>query len=248
MILSPDKNNQDLLGTIVEFAYAEYGSALEMLAAAKKAKSSKLKIGYIRHALDEYRHTGLLFQVLSNQVKKGVGQFKREYKFSPQNVIHKGYVDKEAYLVEKFPLKKFVEFVYSNEYLAKESFDYLSKRIGDAKSVETLKNIMKDELNHADDSEATLEAIQKDELVHHGMAKKFYESKFPNAKLQIAFKREKIKNRFRMFYYKNLRFLNKVFDPILNFIINIFGKVVNLISLPDKDKRNLMSSNSNSVV
>ena len=248
MILSPDKKNQDLLGTVVEFAYAEYGSALEMLAAAKRAKSPKLKIGYIRHALDEYRHTGLLFQVLSNQVKKGVGQFKREYKFSPQNVILKGYVDKEAFLVEKFPLKKFVEFVYSNEYLAKESFDYLSKRIGDAKSIETLKNIMDDELNHADDSQATLEAIQKDELVHHGMAKKFYESKFPNAKLQIAFKREKIKNRFRMFYYKNLRFLNKVFDPILNFIINIFGKVVNLISVPDKDKRNLMSSNSNSVV
>ena len=107
MILSPDKNNQDLLGTIVEFAYAEYGSALEMLAAAKKAKSLKLKIGYIRHALDEYRHTGLLLQVLSNQVKKGVGQFKREYKFSPQNVILKGYVDKEAYLVEKFPLHEF---------------------------------------------------------------------------------------------------------------------------------------------
>jgi|TARA_B110001452_G_C15237557_1_gene428476 rubrerythrin len=247
MILSPDKNNQDLLGTIVEYAYAEYGSALEMLAAAKRAKSPKLKIGYIRHALDEYRHAGLLFQVLSNQVQKGVGKFKREYKFSPQNVIHKGYVDKEGYLIEKFPLKKFVEFVYSNEYLAKESFDYLSKRISDAKSVETLKDIMEDELGHADDSEETLEAIQKDELVHHGMAKKFYEAKFPNARLQIAFKREKMKNKFRMFYYKNLRFLNKIFDPILNFIINCFGKIVNLISVPDKDKRNLMSSNSNSV-
>ena len=247
MILTPEKN-RDLLGTLVEFAYAEYGSALEMLAAAKKAKSPKLKLGYIRHASDEYRHTALIFKVLSNQIRKGIGDFKREYKFSPQNVILKGYVDKEGFLVEKFPLKKFVEFVYSNEYLAKESFDYLSKRIGDAKSIETLKNIMDDELNHADDSEATLAAIQKDELVHHGMAKKFYESKFPNAKLQIAFKREKIKNRFRMFYYKNLRFLNKVFDPILNFIINIFGKVVNLISVPDKEKRNLMSSNSNSVV
>ena len=44
------------------------------------------------------------------------------------------------------------------------------------------------------------------------------------------------------------RILDRIFDPILNFIINIFGKVVNLISLPDKDKRNLMSSNSNSVV
>jgi|TARA_B100001564_G_scaffold116530_1_gene96972 hypothetical protein len=248
MIISPDKKDQDLLGTLVEFAYAEYGSALEMLTAAKKATSPKLKLGYIRHALDEYRHTGLLFQVLSNQVKNGVGEFKREYKFSPQNVILKGYVDKEGFLVEKFPLKKFVEFVYSNEYLAKESFDYLSKRIKDTKSVNTLKNIMDDELNHADDSEATLEAIQKDELVHHGMAKKFYESKFPDARLQIAFKREKMKNKFRMFYFKNLKFLNKIFDPILNFIINVFGKVVNLINLPDKDKRNLMSSNSNSVV
>ena len=97
MIISPDKKDQDLLGTLVEFAYAEYGSALEMLTAAKKATSPKLKLGYIRHALDEYRHTGLLFQVLSNQVKNGVGEFKREYKFSPQNVILKGYVDKEVF-------------------------------------------------------------------------------------------------------------------------------------------------------
>ena len=248
MFLQPNNNKLNLYNTLVEFAYAEYGSALEMLTAAKKTNSPKLKLGYIRHALDEYRHAGLLFQVLSNQVKNGVGEFKREYKFSPQNVILKGYVDKENFLVEKLSLKKFVEFVYSNEYLAKESFDYLSKRISDTKSIKTLKNIMADELNHADDSESTLEAIQKDELVHHGMAKKFYESKFPDAKLQIAFKREKLKNKFRMFYFRNLKFLNKIFDPILNLIINIFGKIVNLISLPDKGKRNLMSSNSNSVV
>ncbi len=248
MILSPDKKNQDLLGTLVEFAYAEYGSALEMLAAAKRAQSPKLKIGYIRHALDEYRHAGLIFKVLSNQVKRGVGSFKKEYKFSPQNVILKGYVDKEGYLIEKFPLKRFVEFVYSNEYLAKESFDYLAKRISDTDSVKTLKNIMQDELGHADDSEVTLEAIQKDELVHHGMAKKFYESKFPAAKLQIAFKREKLKNKFRMFYYKNVRFLNKIFDPILNFLINCFGKIVNLILIPTVSKQNLMKSNSKSVL
>ena len=89
MILTPEKN-RDLLGTLVEFAYAEYGSALEMLAAAKRAKSKKLKLGYIKHASDEYRHTALLFKVLSNQIRKGVGDFKREYKFSPQNVILKG--------------------------------------------------------------------------------------------------------------------------------------------------------------
>lgn len=247
MILTPEKN-RDLLGTLVEFAYAEYGSALEMLAAAKKAKSSKLKLGYIKHASDEYRHTALIFKVLSNQIRKGIGDFKREYKFSPQNVILKGYVDKDAYLVEKLSLKKFVEFVYSNEFLAKESFDALSKRIGDKESLKTINKIMQDELHHADDSQTTLNDIMKDEEVHHGMAKKFYESKFPNSKLQRAFRREKLKNKLRLFYYKNAKFLNIIFDPIMNFFITCFGKIVNLINIPKNDNQNLMSKNSKSVV
>ena len=247
MILSPQKS-ENLLKTLVEFAYAEYGSALEMLAAAKKSKSPKLKLGYIRHALDEYRHTFLLHEVLSNQVKQGKGKFQREYKFSPQNVILKGYLDKDGYLVEKFPLKKFVEFVYSNEYLAKESFEWLTKRVKDNASLKTINSIMKDELNHADDSVDTLSNIMKDELVHHGMAKKFYEKSFPKAKLQVAFKREMLKNKMRLFYYKNLKFLNKIFDPLLNFLITCFGRIVVLVSIPKNSKKNLLSINSKSVV
>ncbi len=247
MILTPEKN-KNLLKTLIEFSYAEYGSALEVLAAAKRTNSPKLKLGYIRHALDEYRHTALLHKVLSNQVKRGLGKFEREYKFSPQNVILKGYVDKEAFLVEKLSLKKFVEFVYSNEYLAKESFDWLTKRINDSESLKTLGTIIDDEANHADDSMETLDNIMKDELVHHGMAKKFYESKFPKAKLEIAFKREKLKNRFRLFYFKNIIFLNKIFDPILNFLITCFGRIVNFIKIPKVNNENLMSNNSNSAV
>ena len=49
MILTPQKNS-NIYKTLVEFGYAEYGSALEMLAAAKKAESPRLKIGYINHA------------------------------------------------------------------------------------------------------------------------------------------------------------------------------------------------------
>ena len=52
----------------------------------------------------------------------------------------------------------------------------------------------------------------------------------------------------RMFYYKNVRFLNKIFDPILNFLINCFGKIVNLILIPTVSKQNLMKSNSKSVL
>ena len=80
------------------------------------------------------------------------------------------------------------------------------------------------------------------------MAKKFYEAKFPEEKLQKAFKREKLKNKMRMFYYKNAKFLNKIFDPIMNFIITCFGKIVNLIKIQKSNNENLMSSNSKSVV
>jgi len=52
----------------------------------------------------------------------------------------------------------------------------------------------------------------------------------------------------RTFYLK-FKILGYIFDPILNFLINIFGKIVNLISIPNDKDENLMSSkNSNSVV
>ena len=98
MILAPGKN-KSLFKTLVEFGYAEYGSALEMLAAAKKAKSPRMKIGYINHALDEYRHSALIFKVLDNEIKRNNSYFEKEYKFSPQNVVTKGYVDKSGFLI-----------------------------------------------------------------------------------------------------------------------------------------------------
>ena len=65
----------------------KYGSALEILAAAKKTKSPKLKIGYINHALDEYRHASLIFKVLENELKKNGQEFEKEFRFIPQNVV-----------------------------------------------------------------------------------------------------------------------------------------------------------------
>ena len=98
MILTPD-SDKNLLSTLVEFSYAEYGSALEMLCASKNIKSPNLKMGYIEHALDEYRHTILIHKVLSNQLKSNNElTFIKDYKFSPLNVVEKGYVDKKGFL------------------------------------------------------------------------------------------------------------------------------------------------------
>ena len=247
MILTPEKND-NLLATLSEFAYAEYGSAIEMLAAAKNTNSPKLKIGYIHHALDEYRHTFLILKVLKNQINGGVGKFNKNYKFNPAAVIKKGYVDKEGFLIEKLNLQKFVEFVYSNEYLAKEAFDGLKKRISDKSSVNILKDISIDEQNHSDDSVETLNEIMQDELGHHGHAKSFYVKNFSEAKLKVAFKREKIKNRLRLFYVKNVSFLGKIFDPIIHFVISCFGKIVNLIKLPKTNRNNLIEINEKSII
>ena len=128
MILTPE-NDKNLILTLVEFSYAEYGSALEMLRASKFVESPDLKMGYIEHAIDEYRHTELIYEVIANQIIDSENLNPRDIKFKPLNVILKGYIDKNAFLVEKLRLKNFVEFVYSNEFLAKISFDKLKLRI-----------------------------------------------------------------------------------------------------------------------
>lgn len=247
MFIQPDKKS-NLYNTLVEFAYAEYGSALEMLAAAKKAESPKLKIGYINHALDEYRHSKLIFDVLNNEVTRNNDYFKKEFKFIPQNVVLKGYVDKKNFLVEKLKLKNFVEFVYTNEFLAKDSFDSLIKRISDKESLKILKKISEDEEDHADYSVSTLNMIMAEEDRHWGFAKLFYDKKFPNSNLQIAFKKEKFKNKLRLFYFKNVMFLNKIFDPIINSLIVIFGLIPLMLNSDTTLHKNLMKISKTSII
>ena len=247
MFLVPEKKS-NLYNTLVEFAYAEYGSALEMLKAAKTANSPKLKVGYINHALDEYRHSKLIFDVLNNEVKRNKDFFKKEFRFSPQNVVLKGYLDKRNFLVEKLKQKNFVEFVYTNEFLAKDSFDSLIKRIKNKESLKILKQISKEEENHADYSVKTLNNIMKEEDRHWTFAKLFYDKKFPNSNLQSAFKKEKLKNKFRTFYYKNVMFLNKIFDPIINGLILIFGSITILLKPNSSSNKNLMAISDKSII
>ena len=255
MILAPE-SKKNLYKTLVEFGYAEYGSAIEMLAAAKKTKSSKLKIGYINHALDEYRHSALIFRVLDNEIKKNNSYFQKEFKFTPQNVVLKGYIDKSGFLIEKLSLKKFVEFIYSNEFLAKQSFENLIKRINNSESLEILNEIAQDEEKHAhgtleqhaDFSTSKLNEIMNEEDRHWGFAKIFYNKKFPDSNLNFAFKKEKIRNTMRLFYFKNLIFLNKIFNPIINFFIRIFGYIAILLKSTSIDDKDLMKISSRSIL
>ena len=248
MILTPD-SDKNLLSTLVEFSYAEYGSALEMLYASKNVKSPNLKIGYINHAIDEYRHTRLIYSVLANQLNiNSKLEYLKEYKFRPINVVEKGYVDKKGILFEKFHLKKFVEFVYTNEFLAKKSFDKLKLRIKDNESLDVITSIMDDEQDHADNSIETLDEIMADENKHWGYAQNYYEKKYPESKLKKAFYREKLKNKLRLAYLKNLKILNKIFDPIILFLILIFGNLLRIVSIKSLKKNHISDFNPKSII
>ena len=96
MIFAP-QNDKNIYKTLVEFGYAEYGSALEMLAAAKRAESSKLKIGYINHALDEYRHSALIFKVLDNELKKIKDFLKKNLNLPHKMFLQKATLTKMAF-------------------------------------------------------------------------------------------------------------------------------------------------------
>jgi len=248
MILTPD-SDKNLLSTLVEFSYAEYGSALEMLYASKNVKSPNLKIGYINHAIDEYRHTRLIYSVLDNQLKiNSKLEYSKEYKFRPINVVEKGYVDKKGFLFEKFHLKKFVEFVYTNEFLAKKSFDKLKLRIKDNESLNVITSIMDDEQDHADNSIETLDDIMADENKHWGYAQNYYEKKYPESKLKKAFYREKLKNKLRLAYLKNLKILNKIFDPIILILILIFGNLLRIVTISHLKKSHISDFKPKSII
>jgi rubrerythrin len=151
-------------------------------------------------------------------------------------------------LVEKLHLKKFVEFVYTNEFLAKQSFDKLKLRIKDNESLNVITSIMEDEQDHADSSIETLDNIMADEYRHWGYAQKYYEKKYPESKLKRAFYREKVKNKLRLAYLKNFKILNKIFDPIIYFLVIVFGNLVRLIKIPELKINKITDVKSSSIL
>ena len=68
-----------------EFASAEFSSAIEMLFAAKVVDNKKLSNGFIRHALDEYKHCSI-FTKIKNQIIAEYKINKKELSFIPNHI------------------------------------------------------------------------------------------------------------------------------------------------------------------
>ena len=230
------KKDKKYLTVINETSYAEYGSALEMLSACKLSEKENACYGFFHHAKDEYNHTQSFLSILSEYGKNVSSELARDFRFSAQAVINKGYVSKKGYLIETMMMKDFIAYVYTNELLAKESFEKILELV-----------------NPNTNAGAKIKRIMEDELRHHGLAKKHFLKYYPRLQpwqLKAYKLRESIKNTGRKFYDKNLRFLDKVLSPLYKLMGYLAGSITTFLNLKEFDRKgkNLMEISTKSII
>ena len=219
-----------------ETAHAELASALEMLAVCKETDSPKQAFGYFMHAKDEYSHAKCFFKMLSQRGRKVSIEKAREFRFTPPSLITKGYISNKGFLIETMNLKDFIAFVYTNELLAKSSFENILNLVGPSS-----------------DEGKKISNIMIDELRHHGMAKKYFLNHYPALQpwqLMIYRFRETLQNKGRKIYDANLKFLDSILTPLYKGMAFVAGNMARKLNLNEfnREGKNLMDISSNSIL
>ena len=228
--------SQSELPIFYETAHAELASALEMLAACKVTESPKQAFGYFMHAKDEYNHARSFFEMLSKRGRSVSIQIARDFRFTSPSLITKGYISNKGFLIDNMDLKDFIAFVYTNELLAKSSFENILTLVG--RSTEEGKRISE---------------IMADELRHHGMAKKHFLNHYPALQpwqLMIYRTKETINNKGRKIYDSNLKFLDRLLTPLYKTMAYLAGTIAKKLNLNEfkRKGKNLMDISSKSIL
>jgi hypothetical protein len=197
-----------------EFAAAEFSSAVEMLFAAKVVNNKKLSDGFIRHALDEYKHY-FIFTNIKNQIISEYKINKKELSFVPIHIYNKGYIYKDHFIFEKKKLNDFAIFVGANEEIAEKKLIAFSNHLKEHKPLAFTKiqNILKDEERHA---EYSLRFAKNN-------------NGFFSYKIKLA--KEKTLSFFRHIYANSLNKFSFIFNPILITILIIISFVTHFLKL-----------------
>ena len=230
------KKMRSQLPVFHETAHAEQASALEMLAACKETNNPSQAFGYFMHAKDEYNHAKYFFKMLSNRGKKSSVEIARKFRFVAPSLIKKGYISNKGFLIETMTLKNFIAFVYTNELLAKSSFEKILDLVG-PNTEEGLK----------------ISNIMSDELRHHGMAKKYFLNHYPTLQpwqLMIYRTKETLGNKGRKIYDANLKFLERVLTPLYRGMAYLAGVLASKLNLDEfqRQGKNLMNISSKSIL
>jgi hypothetical protein len=163
-------------------------------------------------------------------------EIARDFRFTPPSLLTKGYISHKGFLIDTMKLKDFIAFVYTNELLAKSSFENILNLVG--RNTEEGKIIS---------------SIMKEELRHHGMAKKHFLSHYPALQpwqLMIYRIRETINNKGRKIYDANLKFLDRLLIPLYKTMAYLAGTIAKNLNLNEfkRKGKNLMNVSSNSIL
>tara|TARA_B110000444_G_scaffold38482_1_gene34145 strand:+ start:294 stop:1070 length:777 start_codon:yes stop_codon:yes gene_type:complete len=203
----------------LDFALAEFSSAIEMLQAAKRVDDKKLALGFLNHSLDEYRHTNFFIGVLKHSINSNT---KENYlKFNSILAYSKGFLREDGYLFDKMNLQSFSVFIGVNEQQALKIFQKLKNsnwNLGN-KLKQDLNEIIDDEKKHLELAHKNFETdfvkLLKDESRHASLALDFSKKNFP-AKIYYPLY-------FRFFLFNKIRHLignNNTVKKIISYVVS----------------------------
>ena len=209
----------------LDFALAEFSSAIEMLQASKKVDNTKLAIGFLRHCLDEYRHTNFFKSLISANQENNINQ---SLLFNPVLVYQRGFINEKHFLFDEMNLDQFSVFIGVNEKQALNIFKKLNSDKWELKSVDKkeLDNIIKEEENHAKSSsevyKETFKTILIDEEKHARLALSFAKSKIETLKYNFLYYKYLLLNKIRHLI-GNSEMIKKILSHIIAFLLIILS-------------------------
>jgi len=185
-----------------------------MLFAAKNINNKKLSDGFIRHALDEYKHC-IIFTNIKNQIILDYKINKKELSFVPNHLYNKGYIYKDHFIFEKKKINNFAIFIGVNEEIAEKKLITFANHLKEHKpfAFKQIQNILKDEQRHA----------------NYSLRFAKNNNGFLSYKIKVI--GEKILSFFRHIYANSLNKFSFIFNPILITILIIINFVIYFLNL-----------------
>ena len=222
-VVIKNKKSSQIPMSFLDFAFAEFSSAIEMLQAAKLTDNKKLALGFLNHSVDEFRHTDFFIKCLNNL--KNVENIDRNLKFDSKLVYSLGFINKNYFLFNKYSLSQFCIFIMINESEALKLFTRIKKmnfiqNINDKKSLE---NIISEERKHLAEAEENnllidqYSELLKDEQRHVTLSDNFSKKQNKLYSYKLLSLKYLIANKFRHFVSKNI-----YINSIINLVISLF--------------------------
>ena len=222
VVIKNKKSSQRSI-SFLDFAFAEFSSAIEMLQAAKLTDNKKLALGFLNHSLDEFRHTDFFIKCLNNL--KNVENIDRNLKFDSKLVYNLGFINKNYFLFNKYSLSQFCIFIMINESEALKLFTKIKKMnfIQDINDKKSLENIISEEKKHLAEAEENnllidqYSELLKDEQRHVTLSDNFSKKQNKLYSYRLLSLKFLIANKFRHFVSKNI-----YINSIINLVISLF--------------------------